>query len=71
MTSIIDTEIATLKVRSVSPDDPVSRAMELMRRRGVKHMPVVSSSDGVAGIISFRDVMREALARRVGSRSPT
>ncbi len=58
-------------LRTVRPEDPVREAATILRRRGVQHVPVVDAARRVVGIISFRDLMREILAQRVTSDSPT
>lgn len=45
----------TRQVVTVGPDESVSRAMHLMKERGIKHLPVVK--DGrLVGVISDRDI---------------
>ncbi|MEM1202763.1 MAG: FAD-dependent oxidoreductase [Acidobacteriota bacterium] len=60
----------TSEVRTVAPGDPVRRAAELMRRHGFQHVLVVDGDRRVEGILSFRDLMREALALQVGDDVP-
>lgn len=45
----------TRSVVTVAPDDSVSQAMQLMRERGIKHLPVVRDG-AVLGVISDRDI---------------
>jgi acetoin utilization protein AcuB len=45
----------TRQVVTVGPDESVSRAMHLMRDKGVKHLPVVRDG-AVVGVISDRDI---------------
>ena len=54
-------EFATRKVVTVGPEDPVERAIELMRRYGIKHMPVADAERRVVGMLSFRDLVRVLL----------
>lgn len=54
-------EVMELDVPSVREDAALSVALELMRWRGVRHLPVVRG-DHVVGVLSDRDV-----ARMVGS----
>ena len=65
--SSFDSRIAALcssKVYSVAETDPVRRALEILRRRGIKHVPVVAADGRITGMISFRDVLREAIRLR-------
>ena len=64
--SVTAGQIMTTDIASVRPGTPVGEIQEIMARREVRHMPVVS--DGVAvGIVSSRDVMHEQLeAARTG-----
>jgi NADH dehydrogenase len=55
----IDT--CTRKLVSVSPNDPVSRCVEVMRRAGVQHVPVTDAAGRPVGIVSFRDLTRALL----------
>jgi acetoin utilization protein AcuB len=45
----------TRKVLTVGPDDSVSDAIELIRGKGVKHIPVIKDSR-LKGIVSDRDI---------------
>ncbi len=45
----------TKRVFTVSPDDSVSEAARIMRKRGIKHLPVVRNGK-VKGILSDRDI---------------
>ena len=58
--------ICTRRLRTIQAQEPVSRAVELMHRYGVKHLPVVDGEDRVTGMISFRDLLRELLRHDVG-----
>ena len=58
--------ICTSAVRTVQAQEPVRRAIELMRRHGVKHLPVVDGEGRVTGMLSFRDLLRELMKQRVG-----
>jgi CBS domain-containing protein len=55
------------EVWSVSPDDSVYRAIELMAEKGVGALTVVDGS-GLAGIISERDYARKVILRGKSSR---
>ena len=54
------TEIMRSGVITVSPDESVSRVMQLMTRHRVRHMPVLRDGK-LAGIISIGDVVRHRL----------
>jgi NADH dehydrogenase len=63
----LDAPIAGLcaaQVHTVVESDPVRRALEVLRRRGIKHVPVVDADARVVGMISFRDVLRQAIRVR-------
>ena len=51
-------EICSHEVVSVSPDDPVDRAVQLMRERAVRRLPVVEGGAPV-GIVSIGDLAIE------------
>lgn len=53
-------------VRTVAPEEPAQRAIEILRRHGIQHVPVVDAERRVLGMISFRDLVRELIARRIG-----
>ena len=54
--------IATISVQCVSADEPMARAIEIMRRRDVKHVVVVDAERHVVGIVSIKDVIARMLA---------
>ncbi|GAA2522524.1 MULTISPECIES: CBS domain-containing protein [Streptomyces] len=51
-------EACSAEVVTVSPDDPVDRAVELMRSKAVRRLPVVDR-DRVVGIVSLGDLAVE------------
>jgi CBS domain-containing protein len=51
-------EICSHEVVSVRPDDPVDRAVQLMRQRAIRRLPVVEG-DKPIGIISIGDLAIE------------
>lgn len=51
-------EICSHEVVAVSPDDPVDRAVQLMRQRAIRRLPVVEG-DRPIGIISIGDLAIE------------
>jgi CBS domain-containing protein len=48
-------EVMTANPDTVGPDEPPHRALELMRERGYRHLPVVSNGR-VVGMCSIRDL---------------
>ena len=51
-------DIASRELTAVSPDDPLERAVELMRERAVRRLPVVKRGK-VVGIVSIGDLAAE------------
>jgi NADH dehydrogenase len=58
------TELCSRDVHTVTTGESVRRALEVLRRRGIKHVPVLDADGRVVGMISFRDVLRQAIAVR-------
>jgi CBS domain-containing protein len=56
-------DIASHDLAAVAPDDPVSRAVQIMREKAVRRLPVVENGK-VVGIVSIGDL---ALDRDPGS----
>ncbi len=54
--------IATAQVQCVSVDAPLERAIEIMRRRNVKHVVVVDAEQRAVGMVSIKDVLAIVLA---------
>jgi CBS domain-containing protein len=50
-------DLMSRKLIVVAPDDPVERAVKLLRYRGIRHLLVLQAGD-LVGIISDRDVKR-------------
>jgi CBS domain-containing protein len=55
-------EAMSSPVVTILPDVPLATAARLMRKHGVKRLPVVDSDGGLVGILSRRDILT-ALAR--------
>jgi CBS domain-containing protein len=53
-------EVMRYGVVTVSPDESVSRVMQLMTRHRVRHMPVLRDGN-LAGMISIGDVVKHRL----------
>jgi CBS domain-containing protein len=51
-------EICSHDVVTVSPDDPVDRAVQLMRQRAIRRLPVVEGDQPI-GVISIGDLAIE------------
>ena len=51
-------QLATRDVQCIAPTTPIERAVEIMRRRDVKHVVVVDGSQRVVGVVSIKDVLR-------------
>ena len=50
--------LATRDVQCVEATTPIERAVEIMRRRDVKHVVVIDGERRVVGIVSIKDVLR-------------
>jgi CBS domain-containing protein len=51
-------EVMTTRVVSVLPDDPASRAVDLLRRYGFSALPVADRGYHLVGVVSLLDVLR-------------
>jgi len=60
-------EIMKAPVITVTPALPIEEAFEILRKKGIRHLPVVDDQDRLIGIISDKD-LRQALvpANRMG-----
>ena len=56
-------EVMTTEVVSVRDDDSVLDALALMRRRGVRRVPVVTSAGLLVGIVTLDDLLRIVVAQ--------
>lgn len=54
-------EVCTLNPLVIAADDQVEWALELMRSRAVRRLPVVDAVGHAIGLVSWRDVEREAV----------
>jgi len=59
--------MATKGVQFVDAEAPIERAVEIMRRRDVKHVVVIDAERRVVGIVSIKDVLRLVLAHAPGA----
>ncbi len=53
-------DVCTRKVITVRKDDLLSYAAGLMRRHGIRHLVVVDDNGRPIGVLSIRDLLREA-----------
>ncbi len=54
-------QIMSSPVVTVGPDDEVRRCMEIMTERRIRHLPVMSGSDEMIGMISIGDLVRAVI----------
>lgn len=47
----------TKNLRSLSADERLDRAIQLMTERGYRHLPIVDEAGGLVGVISARDII--------------
>ena len=50
---------------TIEPDAPLDRAIDVMRAKDLRHLPVVDQAGRLIGIIAERDLRRAALAPAV------
>jgi CBS domain-containing protein len=53
-------EIMSVDLPSVSPNDSIDRCMELMTEKNIRYMPVFNNNE-LVGIISMSDVVKETI----------
>ena len=58
-------EVMTTPVRTVAADDYLYHAIARMRRGGLRHLPVIDASGGVAGMVHLDDAIAVASAGRL------
>ena len=58
-------ELCSTRLHCLGVDDTLGRCVEVMRRAGVKHLPVLDAERRLVGMVSFRDVARALLRERV------
>ncbi len=54
-------QIMSSPVVAVGPEDEVRRCMEIMTERRIRHLPVLSGSDAMVGMISIGDLVRAVI----------
>lgn len=57
----------TRDVYTISPDESILSASQLMQRRSIRHVPVVNDDGLLVGIITDRDIKRAAPSLLSGS----
>lgn len=55
-------DLMTADVATCTPDDTVKSALETMKRRHIRHLPVLD--DGLVAMLSARDLMDNRLAQK-------
>ena len=56
--AITASDLMSRVVQSLNPDATIQQAIALMETKGFRHIPIVSSEGGLAGIVSDRDLIR-------------
>lgn len=51
-------DVASREIETLSPDDPVARAVELMSNRAIRRLPVVDNGE-LVGVVSIGDLAME------------
>lgn len=63
-TKIAVTDAMTGRVHAVEPEDPLALVWEVMRERGVRHVPVLDGEGDLVGLVTHRDLLRAALVEQ-------
>lgn len=63
-TKIAVSDAMTGRVYTVEPDDPLSLVWEVMRERGVRHVPVLDAEGDLVGLVTHRDLLRASLVEQ-------
>lgn len=58
-------DIMTRKLVTTSPDEPLYRAHDFMKRNAIRHLPVADKMGKIIGMLSDRDVQRAMIIRMV------
>lgn len=59
-------DLMSSEVCTISEDERLSIAEDVMRLGRIRHLPIVSDKHELVGILSQRDLFRSALARCIG-----
>lgn len=62
-TKIKDIYVHSRNVMSVSVDDSVEKAMEIMMTKSIRHLPIMDG-DKLVGIVSIKDLIKEVVTDR-------
>ena len=54
-------DVMTSRVFTVGPDESIRVLQDLMRKKRIRHVPVVDNRGAVLGVVSERDVLQQAL----------
>src|SRR5690348_239866 len=57
-------DVVQTPVYTCGPEDDVQAALEIMRQRRVRRVPVVGFGDTILGVVSMNDLVRAAGARK-------
>ncbi len=52
----------TAEPLTIDPETPLGTAMEILRTKGIRHLPVVDDAGRLVGIITDRDLRQAAFA---------
>lgn len=50
-------ELMTTELHTLSPDDSLSRARQVMLEKSIRHIPIVDSNSTLLGILTHRDLL--------------
>ena len=65
MTKLLVRDLMTEKVVAVRPEDALARVQEVMDSLLVRHLPVVDEGNNLVGLVSQRDLLRNAVLDQV------
>ncbi len=57
-------DLMTSDLVTASPDDSVATVRNLMYRHWVRHIPVIDAEGALAGLVTYRDLLRRSLIER-------
>lgn len=61
----ITKELMHRNVHVIGPEDSVLLAYEIMKEKGIRHLPVVDSNHKLVGILSDRDIQRAMIVEKM------
>ena len=59
-------DVMTKDPFTIDPDAPIGTAMDVMRTRSLRHLPVVDDTGAILGILTDRDLRHAALSPAIG-----